>query len=67
NGTDAIHLALLAAGVGPGDEVVVPALTSTFTALAVSMAGATPVFADVDPGTGTLDPAAFEAAITPQT
>ena len=67
NGTDAIHLALLAAGVGPGDEVVVPALTSTFTALAVSMTGATPVFADVDSETGTLDPEAFEASITPQT
>ena len=67
NGTDAIHLALRAAGVGPGDQVIVPALTSTFTALAVSMIGATPVFADVDSETGTLDPAAFEAAITPQT
>ncbi len=67
NGTDAIQLALRASGVGPGDQVIVPALTSTFTALAVSMTGATPVFADVDPETGTLDPAAFEAAITPQT
>ena len=67
NGTDAIQLALRAAGIGPGDQVVVPALTSTFTALAVSMTGATPVFADVDPETCTLDPAAFEAAITPQT
>jgi len=67
NGTDAIQLALRAAGVGPGDQVVVPALTSTFTALAVSVTGATPVFADVDAETGTLDPAAFEAAITPQT
>ena len=67
NGTDAIQLALRAAGVGPGDEVVVPALTAAFTALAVSMAGATPVFADVDPQRYTLDPAAFEAAITPRT
>ncbi|MGD9048786.1 MAG: DegT/DnrJ/EryC1/StrS family aminotransferase [Anaerolineae bacterium] len=67
NGTDAIHLALRAAGIGPGDEVVVPALTAAFTALAVSMAGARPVFADVDPTTHTLDPAAFEAAITPST
>jgi len=67
NGTDAIQLALRAAGVGPGDEVVLPALTATFSALAVSMAGATPVFADVDPERYTLDPAAFEAAITPRT
>jgi dTDP-4-amino-4,6-dideoxygalactose transaminase len=67
NGTDAIHLALRAAGVGPGDEVIIPALTATFTALAVSLAGATPVVADVDPARYTLDPAALEAAITPRT
>jgi dTDP-4-amino-4,6-dideoxygalactose transaminase len=67
NGTDAIHLGLRAAGVGPGDEVIVPTLTSAFTALAVSMACATPVFVDADPGRYTLDPAAFEAAITPRT
>ena len=67
NGTDALQLALRAAGIGPGDEVVVPALTAAFTAFAVSMAGATPVFADVDPERYTLDPAAFEAAITPRT
>lgn len=67
NGTDAIQLALRAAGIGPGDKVVVPALTAAFTALAVSMAGATPVFADVDPDTHTLDPVALEAAITPGT
>jgi dTDP-4-amino-4,6-dideoxygalactose transaminase len=67
NGTDAIQLALRAAGIGPGEEVVVPALTAAFTALAVSMTGATPVFADIDPKRGTLDPAALEAAITPRT
>ena len=67
NGTDAIQLALWAAGIGPGDQVVVPCLTATFTALAVSMTGATPVFADVDPKRYTLDPAAFEAVITPHT
>jgi dTDP-3-amino-3,4,6-trideoxy-alpha-D-glucose transaminase len=67
NGTDAIHLGLRAAGVGPGDEVIVPALTAAFTALAVSLAGATPVFADIDPARYTLSPAAFEAAITPRT
>lgn len=67
NGTDAIHLGLRAAGIGHGDEVVVPALTAAFTALAVSLAGATPVFADIDPQRYTLDPAALEAAITPRT
>lgn len=67
NGTDALNLALRAAGIGPGDEVIVPALTATFTALAVSMAGAKPVFADIDPAYYTLDPAAMEAAITPRT
>jgi dTDP-4-amino-4,6-dideoxygalactose transaminase len=67
NGTDAIHLALRAAGIGPGDEVIVPAMTATFSALAVSMAGATPVFADIDLARYTLDAATFEAAITPRT
>ncbi len=67
NGTDAVHLALRAAGVGQGDEVVVPALTAAFTALGVAMAGATPVFADVDPVSYTLDPSALDAAITPRT
>lgn len=67
NGTDAIEIVLRAAGIGRGDEVIVPALTAAFTALAVSAAGATPVFADVDPARYTLDPAAFEAAITPRT
>jgi len=67
NGTDAIQLILRAAGIGPGDQVIVPALTATFSALAVSMAGAMPVFVDVDPARYTLDPAAFEAAIGPRT
>lgn len=67
NGTDAIHLTLRAAGIGQGDEVVVPALTAAFTALGVVMAGATPVFADVDPEFCTLDVAALAAAITPRT
>ena len=66
-GTDAIALLLRAAGVGAGDEVIVPALTAAFTGLAVIMAGATPVFADVDEGTLTLDPAACDAAVTPRT
>jgi dTDP-3-amino-3,4,6-trideoxy-alpha-D-glucose transaminase len=67
NGTDAIQIALRAAGIGPGDEVVVPALTAAFTALAVSMAGAKPVFADVDPQRYTLDPESFEAVISSRT
>jgi len=67
NGTDAIQLALQAAGIGSGDEVIVPALTAAFTALAVSAAGATPVFVDVDPERYSLDPEAFEAAVTSRT
>lgn len=67
NGSDALQIALRAAGIGPGDEVVVPALSSAFTAMAVSMTGATPVFADVDALRLTLDPGALEAAITPHT
>jgi len=67
NGTDAIALLLRAIDVKPGDEVIVPALTAAYTGLAVLLAGATPVFADVEPGTLTLDPAACEAAITPRT
>jgi dTDP-3-amino-3,4,6-trideoxy-alpha-D-glucose transaminase len=67
NGTDAIALLLRAVGVRGGDEVLVPALTAGYTALAVLLAGATPVFADVDPETLTLNPASCEAAITPRT
>ncbi|MDD3825218.1 MAG: DegT/DnrJ/EryC1/StrS family aminotransferase [Anaerolineae bacterium] len=67
NGTDALHLALRAAGIGPGDEVIIPALTATFTALGVSLSGASPVVADVDPARYTLDPQAFEAAVSPRT
>ena len=52
--TAALHLALIAEGIGPGDEVIVPAMTFAATANAVLMAGATPVFADVDPETGCL-------------
>lgn len=62
NGTVAIHLALLAHGVGPGDEVIVPSLTYIATANAVRYTGARPVFVDVDPATWCLDPAAVEAA-----
>jgi dTDP-4-amino-4,6-dideoxygalactose transaminase len=67
NGTDALHLALRARGVGPGDEVVTTSLSAAFTALAIVQAGAVPVFADVDPATLNLDPGAVAAAITPRT
>jgi dTDP-3-amino-3,4,6-trideoxy-alpha-D-glucose transaminase len=67
NGTDAIALLLRAIEIKRGDEVIVPALTAAYTALAVLLAGATPVFADVDAETLTLDPASCEAAITPRT
>ena len=65
--TTALHLALYASGVGPGDEVIVPSLSFIATANAVWQCGATPVFADVDPRTYNLDPAAAERAITPRT
>jgi dTDP-4-amino-4,6-dideoxygalactose transaminase len=64
---DAVHLALRGAGIGPGDEAVVPALAPASIAQGIVAAGATPVFADVDPRRYTLDPAAFETAITPRT
>ena len=67
NGTDAIALLLRAAGVGAGDEVIVPALTAGFTALGVVAAGATPVVADVDPLTLTLDVRACAAVVTSRT
>nr|WP_205708919.1 DegT/DnrJ/EryC1/StrS family aminotransferase [Kineococcus siccus] len=67
SGTSALHVGLLALGVGPGDEVVVPSFTFAATANAVRLCGAVPVFADVDPATFCLDPAAVEAALTPRT
>jgi dTDP-3-amino-3,4,6-trideoxy-alpha-D-glucose transaminase len=67
SGTDAIALLLRAANVGAGDDVIVPAMTAAFTALAVIAAGARPVFADVDPVTLTLDPDACAAAVTTRT
>jgi dTDP-4-amino-4,6-dideoxygalactose transaminase len=66
-GTDAIALALRALGIGPGDEVVTSPLSAAYTALAVMMAGARPVFADIDPERLTLDPRAAAAAIGPRT
>lgn len=67
NGTVALHLALLALSVGPGDEVLVPALTFVATANAVVYCGARPVLVDVDPVHGNLDPQAIEAHVSPAT
>jgi dTDP-4-amino-4,6-dideoxygalactose transaminase len=67
NGTDALTLALAACGLGPGDEVIVPAFTFVATATAVVRLGATPIFADVDPKTLNLDPAEIEKRRTPRT
>jgi perosamine synthetase len=65
--TGALHLALLAAGVGPGDEVIVPDTTWVATANAVAYTGATPVMVDVEAEGWCLDPSSFEAAVTPRT
>src|SRR5258708_40177569 len=65
--TGAMHLALLALGIGPGDEVIVPEVTWVATASAVSYTGATPVFVDIDPATWCMDPANARQAITPRT
>ncbi len=67
NGTVALHLALLALDVRPGDEVLVPSLTYVATANAVRYVGAEPVFVDVDPDTWCIDPALLEDSITPRT
>ena len=67
NGTTALHLALAALGVGPGDEVIVPSMTYIATANAVTYCGAEPVFVDIEPTTWCLDPAKIEDAITPRT
>jgi perosamine synthetase len=67
NGTAALHLSLLALGVGPGDEVIVPTLTFVATANAVTYCGARPVFVDSEPATWNLDPSQVEAKITPRT
>lgn len=67
NGTTALHLALLALGVKPGDEVIVPTLTYVATANAVIYCGAQPVFVDSEPETWNMDPAQIEALITPRT
>ena len=67
NGTVALHLALRALGVGPGDEVIIPDFTMIASALAVCYCGAKPVFVDADPATWNMDAAAVERRITPAT
>jgi len=67
SGTAGLHLGLLAAGVGAGDEVIVPSFTFAATGNSVALTGGTPVFVDIEPETFTLDPEAVAAAITPKT
>ena len=67
SGTAALHLALVLAGVGPGDEVIIPAQTFVATGLAVLMVGATPVFADIEMHTGNIDVADIKRKISPAT
>ncbi|MGH9442819.1 MAG: DegT/DnrJ/EryC1/StrS family aminotransferase, partial [Thermoanaerobaculia bacterium] len=67
SGTDALLVALMALGIGPGDEVVVPAFSFFASAGVVSRLGATPVFADIEAADFTLDPASFESKITGRT
>jgi dTDP-4-amino-4,6-dideoxygalactose transaminase len=67
SGTDALHLALRALDIGPGDEVITTPFTFVATTEAIGIVGATPAFADIEPDTLVMDPKAFEAAITPRT
>lgn len=67
NGTVTLQMALTALGIGPGDEVIIPAYTFIATAAAVLHVGAIPVFVDIDPETYCMDPKAVESAITPRT
>ena len=67
NGTDALQIAQMALGIGPGDEVITPGFTYIATAETVALLGAKPVYVDIDPRTCNLDPARLEAAITPRT
>ncbi len=67
SGTSGLHLGLLAAGIGGGDEVIVPSFTFAATANAVALTGATPVFADIEPDTFTLDPECVAQALTERT
>lgn len=67
SGTSALHMSLLAVGIGPGDEVIVPSFTFAATANSVALTGATPVFVDIELDYFNAAPAAIEAAITPKT
>src|SRR5579859_6358618 len=67
NGTDALHLALRAAGVGPGDEVITVSHTFFATIEAIRMVGARPVFVDIDPESYTIDVSQIESRVTPRT
>ncbi len=67
SGTDALHLALRALGVGPGDEVITTPFTFIATSEAICQAGATPMFIDIDPNTFNLDPDLIQGAVTPRT
>jgi UDP-2-acetamido-2-deoxy-ribo-hexuluronate aminotransferase len=67
NGTDALQIALMALGVGPGDEVITPGFSYIATAEAAAVLGAVPVYVDIDPGSYNLDPKLLDAAITPRT
>jgi len=67
SGTDALHLALIAEGIGAGDEVITTAFTFIATAEAIKYVGAIPVFVDIDPKTFNISPEAIEKAITPKT
>lgn len=67
SGTSALHLTMVALGIGPGDEVIVPSFTFAATANCVAFTGAKPIFADIDPDTFTLEPGSVEAAIGPRT
>lgn len=67
NGTDALQIAQMALGIGPGDEVITPGFTYIATAETVALLGAKPVYVDIDPRTYNLDPTQLEAAISPRT
>lgn len=67
NGTDALQIALMALGIGPGDEVITPGFTYIATAETVALLGAKPIYVDIDPQTYNLDPTLLEAAISPRT
>lgn len=67
NGTDALQIALMALGVGPGDEVITPGFSYIATAEAISLLGAKVIYVDIDPGSYNIDPTLIEAAITPRT